>query len=470
MIEKVDLWRLSAKELAGRIASRDISAVDLLRHYRSRIQQLDPTLNAFVASNPGAEAEAAASDQRHASGAPLSLIDGLPIAVKDNLIVKGMPCTWGSKLFADNFCEHDEIPVERLRALGAVILGKTNVPEFTLEGYTGNPLFGVTNNPWAPSLTPGGSSGGSVAAVAAGLSPLAIGTDGGGSIRRPAAYTGLVGFKPSIGRIARGAGLPQLLLDFEVVGPIARTVSDCRMLYDLLVHSDPRDHLSMKFGSETQRDAKNLRILFVERLGSAPLDSEIESSVQRAAQNLIDLGHQVEAGKLPDELEQVNAFWPMIGEFSLAKLMSDYPGMRETASPKYTAMADAGQNHLAKDFLRGLEAVGAWRNIIGELFQTYDVIMTPTCAAMPWPAGEAYPETIDDEKVGPRGHAIYTGWVNACGHPAISLPSLPTENGMPIGFQLIGGFGQEALLFDLAEQYQQAHPWAKNWPSLVEEQ
>src|SRR3546814_627386 len=165
---------------------------------------------------------------------PRGPLDGLPLTANDNLHVENMPATWGSRLFADFHPDADELPVGRLRDAGAVLLGKTNVPEFTLQGYTDNLLFGPTRNPWNLELTPGGSSGGAVAAVATGLAPLTIGTDGGGSTRRPASFTGLVGFKPSTGRIARGNGFPPILYDPEAIGLIARTVSDITLLYTAL--------------------------------------------------------------------------------------------------------------------------------------------------------------------------------------------------------------------------------------------
>jgi aspartyl-tRNA(Asn)/glutamyl-tRNA(Gln) amidotransferase subunit A len=191
-------WRLGAAGLAKAFARRETTPAEHLAMLRERIAALNPRLNAIIAFDPTADTAARESTARIAAGRTLSPLDGIPVVVKDNILAKGMPCVWGSRVYRDYVPAVDELPVARLRAAGAIILGKTNVPELTFEGITWNPVFGATRNPYDPELTPGGSSGGSAAAVAAGLVPLALGTDGGGSIRRPASHTGLVALKPSI--------------------------------------------------------------------------------------------------------------------------------------------------------------------------------------------------------------------------------------------------------------------------------
>ncbi len=240
------LWRLDATDLASAFASGAATPVEAVEAAFARIRALDPRLNAMVALSPTAREEAAQSVARWRRGEAKSALDGVPIVVKDNLVVSGMPAAFGGRLYSQ-VAERDEMPIRRLREAGAIVVGKSNCPEFALEGYTANAAFGTTGNPYDPSLTPGGSSGGSVAAVAAGYVPIAIGTDGGGSLRRPAAYTGLLGFKPGVGTVQRDDALPQLLLDYEVVGAFARTVRDLRS-----AHQNPgRLGAGARFGCAT---------------------------------------------------------------------------------------------------------------------------------------------------------------------------------------------------------------------------
>lgn len=218
-------------QLAASLRNGEVSASRLLEETLERIRRIDVKLNSFVHLDvAGARKDAHESDARLAARAPRSELEGVPLSIKDNILVAGMPATWGSRALAGFTPDKDELPVARLRAAGAVILGKTNVPELTLEGYTKNDLFGVTRNPWDLRLTPGGSSGGAAAGVAAGLAPGAIGTDGAGSVRRPACHTGLVGWKPSVGRYPRIDGFPAILTDFETIGTLTRSVEDALLL------------------------------------------------------------------------------------------------------------------------------------------------------------------------------------------------------------------------------------------------
>lgn len=465
-------WQRDACELAQCLRRKAIDPVELLHAYRQRIAWLNPRLNAIISHNEEAARDAKASAMRHARGEPLSAIDGLPVAIKDNLAVRALPATFGSRLFAHHIPQVDEIPMELLRNAGAVIVGKTNVPEFCVEGYTDNRLFGLTRNPWNTALTPGGSSGGSVAAVASGMVPMAIGTDGGGSIRRPAAYTNLVGLKPSIGRIPRGGGLPQLLLDMEVVGPLTRSVRDQALLFDILARRDHRDHRSLAFADGSATPAllqpdRPLTILVVERFGRAPLDPSIAHSFAHMVDTVSRLGHHVRPGPLPLRIDAINAHWPAIGAIGLGLLLQRHPRMRELAGSKYVQWAE--QEHSAAALLEIVETIAELRDQASQLFSRIDIVMTPTCAAMPWSTEEPFPARIDGQPVGPRGSAIYTSWVNACGHPAISLPGAMSATGLPIGIQFVAGMGRDELLLQLAAQVERAQGWMDQWPGIAQE-
>ncbi|HVF62552.1 MAG TPA: amidase [Casimicrobiaceae bacterium] len=442
---------LSAVELGNAYRRGELDPISVIDALAMRVDRIDSKINALVTRNPQARADAQASAERFTAGQPIGPLDGIPIAVKDNLVTKGLRTTWGTRGLAEYVPDRDELPIARLRAAGAIIVGKTNVPEFTLEGYTANPLFGVTRNPWNTQLTPGGSSGGSVAGCAAGFFPLALCTDGGGSIRRPAAHAGLVGLKPSIGTIARADGLPQLLLDFEVVGPVARNVDDTVLLFDALRGVDARDRSSLLVAS-AKVHARSAKILAVASLAGSPIDREIAASFERSIAALSDRGHRVETAALPLSLDAITEFWPLVGQIGLARLFAADAALRECASAKYVDMAEQGARVSATRLLEGLEAVAALRRETDALFERFDFIVTPTTAALPWLAEEAFPSTIDGKSVGPRGHAVFTGWVNACGNPAISVPASPASAGLPIGIQIIGRFGGDDAVLSLARE------------------
>lgn len=463
-----EFWRLTATQLSEKLVKGELSAVDLLDQTLARIQHLNPQINAIIAiDESGARTAANESDRRLKAGQQRSLLEGIPLTVKDHILVKDQPACWGSKLFIDFVPKVDELPVARLRDAGAIILGKTNVPEFTLAEYTDNLVHGMTRNPWDLELTPGGSSGGAVASVAAGLTSVAIGTDGGGSIRRPASHTGLVGFKPSTGKVARANGFPKILLDLEVCGPVGRTVADVKLVFDEIAKPSPLDRKSNLI-STPGYDKARLKILYVERFGDSPLDKEVAASVNKAAIAMSDLGHEVIAGDLPIDLTEITAAWPIIGAVGISHLFELYPNAPELVSERFIEMAAVGAATTSSQYLGVIETLDKFRGEVGMAFEDIDIIMTPTVAALPWPANIPFPDVIDGQTVGRRGHAIYTGWVNGCGHPAINLPARHSQSGLPIGFQLIGGFGADDMLLALAAQYETVSNDFNQWPAFAE--
>ena len=466
------LYQLDIKTLQRRFLDGTLDPVALLEHYQKRIDQLNPMLNALITPDPLARHQAEASARRYRSRKPLGPLDGIPVTVKDNIPQTGLAATIGSPVFESHHPKKDETAVARLRAAGAVLLGKTNLPEFCLEGYCSNTLFGTTRNPWDTNLTPGGSSGGAVAGVAAGLWPLAIGTDGGGSIRRPAGHTGLVGLKPTIGRVARTHHLPQLLLDMEVVGPLARRTADVAALFNVIAGpetADPMSRLPVEPGSDQPLDSplQPLRILYVERLGEAPLAPEIASSLRAMADRLADLGHHISEGAMPLDIERLNREWTMIGQAGLAALNVNLGDAFARASEPYQDMARTGAALSAADLYGMVDLIRTLRQQAAACFADIDMILMPAAAAQPWLAAQRFPEVIDGQEVGPRGHAIYTGWVNAIGHPAITLPADPAPDGMPIGAQLVGAWNRDWQLLRFAQSFEQAFPFADRWPAMA---
>jgi aspartyl-tRNA(Asn)/glutamyl-tRNA(Gln) amidotransferase subunit A len=464
-------WRLSATDLQRAYASGRLSPLEATQAILDRIAALNPRLNALVhVDAESALAAAQTSTARYRAGRPLGPLDGIPISIKDSLIVAGMPATWGSRLLQHNRPEADELPIERLRAAGAVLLGKTNVPEFTVQGYTSNLLFGATGNPWNPELTPGGSSGGAVSAVAAGFGPLALGTDGGGSTRRPAGHTGLVGLKPSTGRIARSGGFPEIYNDLEVIGLFARSVDEVATLLCTLSAPDVRDRHSLAFAGSVDTAATfdsppQPRILYLPRFGTNPVEPEIVAAVDDAAEALRLAGCRIETGPLPFDIDAATVALATLMPTGLAMIVDRLGGPAQI-TPALQQMYEAGKAVSGTAYLAALNHAVDLRRQMARFFRDWDAILTPSAAAQPWPKTKVFPETIAGTSAGPRGHAIYTGWVNLAGLPGLALPAAPDRAGMPIGFQLIGGFGRDALLLALGRRFEALEPWADRRPPL----
>jgi aspartyl-tRNA(Asn)/glutamyl-tRNA(Gln) amidotransferase subunit A len=446
-------------QLAASLRGRESTAEALLDERLDRIRRLDPALNSFVfVDETGARKAARESDARLAAGAPRSDLDGVPLSIKDSILVAGMPATWGSRSLADFIPDKDELPVARLRAAGAVIVGKTNVPELTLEGYTKNDLFGVTRNPWDTRLTPGGSSGGAAASVAAGLVAAAIGADGGGSIRRPACHTGLVGWKPSVGRFPRIDGFPAILTDFETVGTLTASVRDAAILDEVMAGPDPRDRRSL-YASAPSRPTGPARILFIPQFHDSPVDPEVAALTEQFSDSLAAEGHTVVREGVFFDLDDAARIWHVVSRSGVA-FLADRDGGRigKALGASARAMAEDGRKLTGADYIDALERVAAFRRRCAELFARFDYVLTPTAAALPWPAETPYPDSIAGRPAGPRDHAIFTGWVNLAGLPAISLPAGLSRSKLPIGVQLVAGFGEDASLLALARNLAERYP------------
>lgn len=450
------LWSLSARELsqayAGGLLPDEVMAATL-----ARIDEINPHVNAIVTlDTAGAIASAEASARRWQASRPIGPLDGVPVTIKDNILATGLRATWGSRLYRDFVPDTDETPVARLREAGAVILGKTNVPEFTLHGFTDNELFGVTGNPWNVALTPGGSSGGAVAAVASGMGALALGTDGGGSIRRPAAHTGLVGFKPSRAMVPRDHGFPAILHNFEVAGPIARGVDDVIATMDVIAGAN-------WLRGDTAPAIQRPRIAYAPTFSGAPVDPLIRDRVERTVAEARSCGLDVELVSPFDLADPLGQVWPVISQTGIAWLLANTPQSKDRVSPEIADMAAAGDRHTARDYLGALDTIAALERTFDAFFARYDFLITPATAAMPWPAKQSYPPEIDGHAVGPRGHAVFTPFANALGLPAISLPCRIEDDGMSVGIQIVAARDRDRSLLSFAREFE-SRLFVHRWP------
>lgn len=461
-----DIVAASAHELAARIRARDVTAVEVFDAFAARVEDLNPELNALVRFDPArGRAEARRADERAAAGERLPLL-GVPYTVKDTIWVEGEIASQGSRLFADFVAPRDALPVRRMREAGAVLLGITNCSEFACKGVTTNALFGPTRNPWNLDLTPGGSSGGAASAVAAGLCPIALATDGGGSTRRPAAHVGAVGMKPSTGMIPHPVGFAEPVFGNCVIGQITRTVSDSALVLDVLSGPDSADSASFVVrqanggGASLPALSRDLRIGFSPRLGLGyPVDEDVAQSVRAAVARMRASGVAIDQED-PDWPEGTSeeALMPL----QLAGLAAIYgERYRQRAwevDPDIAAQIEAGLRTTGAEVARALLFRDELYRRLDRYFRRYDFLVTPTTPCAAWPFTQLGPATIEGRAVTPRGHAVFTPIFNHAYVPACSVPCGLDRNGLPVGVQIVGPRLSDFRVLALAANVESANP------------
>jgi aspartyl-tRNA(Asn)/glutamyl-tRNA(Gln) amidotransferase subunit A len=453
-----ELWRLSAGNAEKKYRAGTLRPSEVLASVLERLDDVNGKINAFaIVDRDGAIKAAGESDRRWDVGRPLGPLDGSVVTIKDNITVKGLPCAWGSELFRDFVPDKDELPAQRLREAGCVVLGKTTVSEFTTaQTNVSTKAFGTTRNPWNLNLTTGASSGGACAALASGVGQIALATDGGGSIRRPASHCGLVGLKPSVGRVARLNGLPVILHDCEVVGPIARDAFDLGVAFDTIAKPHPEDRASFAFGDPPVRYARPLRrIFYTPCLEGHDVDPEVDEACARAVEDFAKLGYEVQTGSAPFDFALYEKHWPAIRDAGLAWLMRER-AWKGRIGDVHASLVAQGEKVTGADYVDALTAFREVQASFGRFFKRFDLFMTPTAGTLPWPA----------EQQGPPRNRVFTGIVNAAGNPAISIPAARAGGDLPVGFQLVGPFGSDDALIDIAQLYQRHHSWLDRWPKL----
>ena len=461
----------SAQKLAKLIRLKDISPVELMKKTLQRIEAVNPVLNAFVSVRAEqAMDEAKALAERLASNEAIGPLIGIPIGVKDLEDVKGMVTSFGSVPYKNNIAQRDSIQVARLKAAGAIVVGKTNTPEFGFTGFTKNMLYGVTRNPWNTERTPGGSSGGSAAAVAGGMVPIATGSDAGGSIRIPASYSGCFGLKTSFGRIPRG---PFPLLQTHSIwcmGPLTRTVKDAALYLDCVSGYHPSDPDSLPFPEYSflqciENIPMNLRIAFSPTLGYARVQKDVMSLVEKAVTSFEEMGHKIELwqGSLPDTGET----WSKLFNCDLyAQLYHDLDKNREEMGKTLVNSLDQIKSFSIDDSIKTQKVRTELNQIMGDLFERFDLLITPTMPTEAFAAKGPPPAEIDGHPIPLLGAVAFTYPFNLSGHPAATVPAGLTKNGLPAGLQIIGPRQRDDLVLQASYAYEQMRPWDDHWPSI----
>lgn len=463
----IDSAFATALEMRDAIARRDVSPVEIMQATLARIERHDAKLNCFATYAPELAMDAARkAELEQMSGGPCGPLHGVPISVKDLIAVKDVKLAFGSRAMADNVAAADAPSVERIRRAGACFVGKTTTSEFGCKAVGDSPLTGITRNPWDTTKTPGGSSCGAAASVASGMTPFALGTDGGGSIRVPASLTGLFGIKANFGRVPvyPVAATPTL----AHVGPLARTVRDAALLLGVVSGHDRRDAFGVDgpvpdYLGACDRPARGMRVAWSRTLGYAKPDAEVADIAERAARTFTDFGCEVvEVDTVLDRDPVdlwVSEFYAGVG-VRLKKQLTEQHAMLDPAVADVLkdALAQTSEEYYAKVFRRY-----ELREKLRVFFDRFDLLLTPTLPCAAFDVGLNMPPQHADRNI--VSWVYYTYPFNLTGQPAASIPAGMTRGGLPVGLQMVARINHETDIFRAAAAYEAARPWAHLKPS-----
>jgi len=478
MMEDRELMYLSAHRLRELVATREVSSVELTEAALRRMELLDPKLNAFITVDAdGALATARAADEAVVRGGELGPFHGVPVSVKDLELTKGLRTTLGSVLWRDWVPEMDSVVVERVRRSGAVILGKTNTPEFGNREETFTNIHAACNNPWDTARTPGGSSGGAAASIASGMCPVGTGTDGGGSVRLPAAMCGIFGHKPTQARVPRAGGVARpAASQMATTGPMSWDVRDSAIMAGFLAGHDRRDPASLRtpvpdYVSGLEGGVEGMRVGVSMDLGYAAVDEDVAYAVQSAAELFGSLGACVEEAPLrldPPPRE----YWWVLWTGNQAAMYGHLLEEHEDELMSYTVeMIRHGQTLSAADYSRALRQAETLRVQMAEYFSEYDLLLLPTAAATAW-EHRSPPERVGGRRTdAPMGEikfdAIpFTMVFNISWNPAASAPCGFDADGMPVGLQIVADIDDDATVFRASRAFERARPWTEVRPGV----
>jgi amidase len=466
-----DLCWTSARELAALIRRREVSPVEVVDAVLARIERQNPAINAYctVAADRARDA-AREAEQAVVRGASLGPLHGVPYSLKDLTPTRGIRTTMGSKIFEHQVPEEDALLVERMRSAGAILCGKTNTPEFGCKPFTDNRIFGATRNPWAPDRSSGGSSGGAAAAVAAGLGPLAEGSDLAGSIRQPAAWCGVVGFKPSQGRVARhpnAAGWNAMSTN----GPITRTVADAALMFSVIAGPDARDPLALPHTGEDwvglaqAATVRGWRVAWTPDLGgAAPVDSRVAAVCEAAAKRFGELGARVEPAS-PEIGSITEPFLALNASLRLASIGKYLDQWRDQMDPILVRRLELGAHLTPVEIGRAEVERTAYHQRLRRFFERYDLLLLPAAAVAATPLDAPMPAEIGGRRMTQHIDMLLPTFAfNFSAYPAISVPCGATDEGLPVGLQIVAGWRRDARVLTAAAAFEAAVPWAGRRP------
>ena len=470
-----DITLLSATEMVRRFRAGDLTPLALMEAVFRRIDALNPTLNAYVALDRerAFAAARAATEALARRPAELPLLHGVPVSIKDVTPVAGLPLTHGSVLHAGEMASEDALIVERLKAAGAIVVGKTNTPDFALGGTTTNALFGHTRNPWDPRMTAGGSTGGGAVAVATGMGPIAQGGDLGGSLRTPAAFCGIVGFRTTPGLVPIWPN-PLPWDSHMVEGTMVRTVADAAL--SLAAIAGPDDRAPLSYAADGRRflaalepaSVKGWRVAWTPDLdGLLPVEPEVAATIERASGAFRELGAGVERAA-PDFRELLEAVLPSRGLIMVALHGDKLARHRDKLPPALVWNIEQGLGLTARDIARGDAVRGLLAERVRRFFEKYDILLLPTEAVAPFPVDEVFPREINGIPLDNPIHWFALAYaVTVVGLPAMSVPAGFTSTGLPVGMQIVGRRRREDEVIRAAAAFELARPWAHRTPPTV---
>ena len=467
-----NLCWLPATEMAAAIRARQLSPVELVDALLGRIHQLNPAVNAYCTLTEEAARQAArAAEAAVLRGDDLGLLHGVPVSIKDLLFTSGVRTMRGSHIYEQFVPDQDAPTVAKLKASGAIVLGKTTTPEFGWKGATDSPLTGVSRNPWHLARSCGGSSGGAAAAVAAGMGPLAVGTDGAGSIRIPASFCGIVGLKPSRGRVAIYP--PSAVGFLSHAGPMTRTVRDAALMLQAIAGPDERDLGSLpvdatEYLPACEQGVRGLRVAWSADLGYAPVEPEIAQICASAAQVFAaDLGCVVEeaAPGFLDPVQSLQILWAS----GLAAALGPYlPQWADQMDPGLVELIRSAELLSATDYTVAVMERDALWDRTHHFFARYDLLLTPTMPTTAFAADVPIPTLVAGRPITGFGYTPFTYPFNMTGQPSITVPCGVAADGLPVGLQIVGGRFADAMVLRAAAAFEGVRPWADRMPSFAE--